>query len=61
MDAHEFQEMVAAIRSNLEYSIVGLSMQQIQQLNQRLDSDSYAAAIAVMDFFEQKRNEDALS
>ena len=61
MDAHEFQEIVAAIRSSLEYSIVGLNMQQIQQLNQRLDSDSYAAAIAVMDFFEQKRNEDVLN
>lgn len=57
MDAHEFQELVAAIRENLDYSIVGLNMQQIQHLNQRLDSDAYAAANAVIDFFEAKRNQ----
>ena len=57
MDSIEFQELVNAIRSNLQYSIVGLNIQQIQALNQRLDSDAYKAAQAVEDFFEAKRLE----
>ena len=57
MDSHEFQELVSYIRESLDYSVIGLNIQQIQQLNQRLDSDSYAAAQAVDDFFEAKRQE----
>lgn len=57
MDSKDFRELVVYIRSKLEYSYVGLSLQEIQQLNQRLDSDAYSAAIAVEDFFEMKRNE----
>ena len=57
MDSKELQELVAAIRTSLDYSLIGLTMQQIQQLNQRLDSDSYRAALAVEAFFELKRKE----
>lgn len=57
MDSTEFQELVAAIRDNAHYTIVGLSLQEIQTLNKRLDSDAYHAAQAVEQFFEDKRNE----
>ena len=56
MNSTEFQELVAAIRDNLQYTIVGLSIQEIQSLKQRLDSDAYRAAQAVEIFFEAKRN-----
>ena len=59
MNSTDFQEMVDYIRNSLEYTIIGLSMQEIQQLNQRLDSDAYKAAQAVEEFFEYKRNLDA--
>ena len=59
MDSHELQELITYIRDSLEYSIVGLSIQQIQQLNQRLDSDAYKAACAVDEYFELKRIQDA--
>ena len=55
MDAKELQQLVAAIRSNLTYSVIGLDSQEIQQLNQRLDSDAYKAAQAVDTFFKAKR------
>ncbi len=58
MDSQELQQLVAYIRDSLEYSIVGLSIQQIQQLNQRLDSDAYRAATAVDEYFELKRQEE---
>ena len=56
MNTIEFQELVLHIRDSFSYSIVGLSLQEIQQLNQRLDSDAYAAASAVYEFFEAKRS-----
>ena len=55
MNSKELQELVAAIRNSLEYTVIGLNMQQIQQLKQRLDSDAYKAALAVEAFFEFKR------
>jgi len=55
MDSIEFQQLVKAIRANLYYTVVGLSVQEIQQQNKRLDSDAYAAAIAVDNFFLEKR------
>ena len=57
MNAQEFQELVDYIRDSLEYSAIGLSTQEIQTLNQRLDSDAYAAAKAVDEFFEAKRQQ----
>lgn len=57
MNSTEFQELVAYIRKSLDYSIVGLNIQDIQRLNQRLDSDAYSAAQAVERFFEAKRAE----
>jgi len=57
MDAEEFKELVAYIKDSLEYSIIGLNMQEIQTLNQRLDSDAYAAACAVDDYFRLKATE----
>jgi len=59
MDAQELTEMIAYIRASLEYSVVGLTVQEMQTLNQRLDSDSYRAAQAVVDFFEAKREQEA--
>ena len=55
MNSQELQELIAYIRKSLSYSIVGLNMQEIQALNQRLDSDAYKAALAVEGFFELKR------
>ncbi len=57
MNSTEFQELMDAIRNNLQYSVIGLNMQQIQTLNQRLDSDAFKAAQAVEEFFEAKRQE----
>ena len=57
MNAEELQELVSWIRDSLEYSLTGLSIQEIQQLNQRLDSDSYKAAGAVLEYFEYKRQQ----
>ena len=57
MNSEELQEMITYIRDSFEYSIVGLSLQEIQQLNQRLDSDAYKAAIAVLEYFEYKRQQ----
>jgi len=57
MNSTELRELVAFIRSRLTYSVIGLTSKEIQQLKQRLDSDAYAAAIAVEDFFEIKRKE----
>jgi len=57
MDSQEFQELTDYIRASLRYSVIGLNSQEIQQLNQRLDSDAYKAAQAVEEFFEAKRNE----
>ena len=59
MDAQELTEMIAYIRDSLEYSVVGLTVQEMQTLNQRLDSDSLNAALAVVDFFEAKREQEA--
>ena len=59
MDAQELTEMIAYIRASLEYSVVGLTVQEMQTLNQRLDSDSYRAAQAVVDFFKAKREQEA--
>ena len=59
MDAQELAEMIAYIRDSLEYSVVGLTVQEMQTLNQRLDSDAYNAALAVVDFFEAKREQEA--
>ena len=55
MDAHEFQQLVAHIRDSLEFNPIGLTSQEITALRQRLDSDAYAAAKAVDEFFELKR------
>ncbi len=57
MNSQELQELVNAIRDSLDYSIVGLNTQQIQILNQRLNSDAYAAAQAVEAFFDAKRQQ----
>jgi hypothetical protein len=59
MDIKEFQEMVQAIRASFDYTYSGLSTQEVESLNQRLDSDSYKAANAVLEFFERKRIADA--
>jgi len=55
MNAQELQQLTQYIRDSLEYSCIGLSAQEIQTLNQRLDSDAYKAAVAVSEFFEAKR------
>jgi len=55
MDARELQQLVQYIRDAMEYSLIGLTAQEIQTLNQRLDSDAYKAAVAVSEFFEAKR------
>ena len=55
MDSSEFQELVDWIRDSLEYPAVGLTVQELHTLNQRLDSDAYKAAQAVESFFEAKR------
>jgi N-acyl-D-aspartate/D-glutamate deacylase len=57
MNSQEFREMVQSIREALEYSYIGLSSQDIQNLNKRLDSDAYKAAVAVERYFELKRRE----
>jgi len=57
MNSQELQELVSYIRESLRYSVIGLNIQEIQQLNQRLDSDAYQAALAVEEFFEMKRQE----
>lgn len=57
MNSTEFREMVQSIRESLEYSYIGLSSQEIQNLNKRLDSDAYKAAVAVERYFELKRRE----
>lgn len=55
MNAEELQQLVKYIRDALKCSYIGLSVQEIQALDQRLDSDAYKAAIAVSEFFEAKR------
>lgn len=57
MNSQEFREMVQAIRESLEYSYIGLTSQEIQSLNKRLDSDAYKAAVAVEGYFEVKRQQ----
>ena len=57
MNSQEFREMVQAIRGSLDYSYIGLSSQEIQNLNKRLDSDAYRAAVAVESYFELKRKQ----
>ena len=54
MDSKEFKELIDCIRDSLEYSIIGLNIQQITQLKQRLDSDALNVAIAVEALFMKK-------
>lgn len=56
MNAEEFQQMMDYIRDAIDAPLVGLSIQEIHALGQRLDSDAYKAAVAVTEFFEAKRN-----
>ena len=55
MDATEFQELMDYIRDAIDAPLVGLSIQEMYTLGQRLDSDAYKATVAVTEFFDAKR------
>lgn len=55
MDSKEFQHLIDYIRDAIKAPVIGLSVQEMHTLSQRLDSDAYKAAKAVDEFFEAKR------